>query len=171
MRIVLQSAVREDGAVIGQEIGGVDDPTLHYVVCAKPLLTRLQQILTQTAGFALLVMSKGGRVPMLDVPLVLAAEQLALGSDELDALPVPEPARHQYHHAIQAVAVMRQAIDLLAICMRCGRDDPARAALTQRLRVATEHLRAASQLPGFGMVDLKQACCACHAMPPHTVNL
>jgi hypothetical protein len=171
MRIVRQSAVREDGAVIGQEIGGVDDPTLRYIVSAKPLLTRLQQILTQTAGFALLVMNKGGRVPMLDVPLALAAEQLALGSEELDALPVPEPARHQYHHAIQAVAVMRQAIDLVAICMRCGRDDPARAALTHRLRVATDHLRAASQLPGFGMVDLKQACCACHATPPHTVNL
>jgi hypothetical protein len=158
-------------AVICQDIGAVDDPTLHYIVCAKPLLTRLQQILTQTAGFALLVMNKGGRVPMLDVPLALAAQQLASGSEELRALPVPEPARHHHHHAIQAVAVMRQAIDLVAICMRCGRDDPARAALTHRLRVATEHLRTASQLPGFGMVDLTQACCACHATPPHTANL
>src|SRR5215471_3195039 len=44
-------------AVVCEEIGPVDDPTLNYIVCGKPLLVRLQQILTQTAGFALLVMT------------------------------------------------------------------------------------------------------------------
>jgi hypothetical protein len=156
--------------VVCNEIGAEDDPTLHYIVCGRPLLSRLQQILTQTAGFALLVMSGGGRVSMLDVPLALAAQELASTSEELHALPVPVPARYHYYHAMQAVASIGQAIDLLAVCMRCPRDDPARGALTRRLRVATEHLRAASRLPDFGMVDLQQACCAYHADTPRTVN-
>jgi hypothetical protein len=156
--------------VVCEEIGPVDDPTLHYIVNGKPILIRLQRILTQTAGFALLVMTRGGRVPMLDVPLALAGQELASTSEELHALPVPAPARHHFYHAIQAVASIGQAIDLLAVCMRCARDDPARAALTRRLRVATDHLRAASTLPGFAMVDLQQACCACHADIPRTVN-
>lgn len=156
--------------MVCEEMGPVDDPTLHYIVSGKPLLTRLQQILTQTAGFALLVMTRGGRVPMLDVPLALASQELASTSEELHALAVPAPARHHFYHAIQAVASIGQAMDLLAVCMRCARDDPARAALTRRLRVATEHLRAASRLPGLAMVDLQQACCACHADIPRTVN-
>jgi hypothetical protein len=157
-------------AVVCEEIGPVGDPTLNYIVCGKPLLARLQQILTQTAGFALLVMTRGGRVPMLDVPLALASRELASASEELHALPVPAPARHHFYHAIQAVASIAQAIDLLTVCMRCARDDPARAALTRRLRMATEHLRAASRLLGFAMVDLQQACCAYHADTMRSVN-
>lgn len=156
--------------MVSEEIAPVDDQTLHYIVCGKPLLTRLQQILTQTAGFALLVMTRGERVLMLDVPLALASQELASTSEELHALPVPVAARHHFYHAMQAVISIGQAIDLLAVCVRCARDDPARAALTRGLRVATEHLRAASRLPGFGMVDLQQACCACHADTPRTVN-
>src|SRR5271168_1791696 len=86
--------LREERAVVYEEIGPVDDSTLHHIVCGKPLLTRLQQILTQAAGFALLVMSSGGRVPMLDVPLVLASQELASTAEELRALPVPSSAQH-----------------------------------------------------------------------------
>jgi hypothetical protein len=149
--------------VVCEDLSAVDDSTLHHIVCGKLLLTRLQQILTQAAGFALLVMSSGGRVPMLDVPLVLASQQLASTAEELRVLPVPSSAQHHNYHAVQAIASIGQAIDLLRVCMRCERDDPARAALTRCLRVATEHLRAASRLPGFAMVDLQQACCASHA--------
>jgi hypothetical protein len=157
-------------AVVCQEIGAEEEPTLQYIVGGKPLLTRLQQILTQTAGFALLVMSQGGRVPVLDVPLALANQKLSSTSEELRALPVPARARHHHYHATEAVAAIQQAIDLVAVCMRCARDDPARAALTRRLRMATEHLRAASRLPDFGMVDLRQACCAYHAGAVRLVN-
>ncbi len=155
--------------MVCKEIGPVDESTLRYIASGEPLVTRLQQILTQTAGFALLVMTRGGRVPMLDVPLALAGRELAATSEELHALPVPAPAQHQFYHAIEAVASIRQALDLLAVCMQCARDDPARAALTRRLRVATEHLRTASRLPGFAMVDLQQACCAGHAKIARTV--
>jgi hypothetical protein len=161
---------REDMAVVGQEIGAEDDPTVQYILGGRPLLTRLQQILRQTAGFALLVMSQGGRVPVLDVPLALASQELSSTSAELQALPVPAQARHYYDHAIEAVTAIGQAIDLVAVCLRCARDDPARAVLTRRLRVATEHLRAASRLPSFGMVDLRQACCAYHADTLRAVN-
>jgi hypothetical protein len=162
--------LREDTAVLCQELEAADDSTLHYIVGGKPLLARLQQILTQTAGFSLLVMSRGGRVPMLDVPLAVANRELASTSEELRALPVSERARHHHHHAIEAVASIGQAIDLVAVCMRRAPDDPARAMLTRRLQAATGHLRAASRLPGFGMVDLRHACCACHADAFRTVN-
>jgi hypothetical protein len=97
-------------AVVCQEIGAEDEPTLQYIVDGKPLLTRLQQILTQTAGFALLVMSQGGRVPVLDVPLALATQKLSSTAEELHALAVPPRARHHYCHATEAVAAIRQAI-------------------------------------------------------------
>src|SRR5579872_4810537 len=152
---------RGETAVFCEDIRERDEPMLHYIVGSKPPVTRLQQILTQTAGFALLVMAHGGRVPMLDVPLALAEKELSSTADELRALRVPAPARTHHDHAMEAVAAIEQAIKLVAVCMRCSRDDPARAALTRRLRAATEHLRAASRLlPGFDMVDLRQACCA-----------
>jgi hypothetical protein len=157
-------------AVVGQKIGAEDDPTVQYVLGGRPVLSQLQQILRQTAGFALLVMSQGGRVPMLDVPLALASRELSSTFAELQALPVPVQARRHYHHAIEAVTAIGQAIDLVAVCLRCARDDPARAALTRRLRVATAHLRGASRLPGFGMVDLRQACCAYHADTLGAIN-
>jgi hypothetical protein len=54
----------------------------------------LQQILTQTAGFALLVMSQGGRVPVLDVPLALATQKLsstAEGTSRIGGAPAGAP--------------------------------------------------------------------------------
>ena len=156
--------------MVGQEIGAEDDATVQYILGGSPLLAQLQQILRQTAGFALLVMNQGGRAPVLDAPLAVASQALSSTSAELQALRVPARAGRHYHHAIEAVTAIGQAIDLVAVCLRCARDDPARAALTRRLRVATEHLRAASRLPGFGMVDLRQACCAYHANTLCTVN-
>ncbi len=156
--------------MVCEEIGPFDDPTVHYIVSGKPLLTKLQQVITQTAGFALLVMARGARVPMLDIPLALASRELASTAEELHALRVPASARHHFDHAIQAVESIGHAIELVRVCMRCARDDPARGALTRRLRVATEHLRAASRLPGFAMVDLQQACCACHGNIPRMLN-
>jgi ribosomal protein L40E len=156
--------------VVYRQIDAQDHPTLQYMIGCRPLLTRLRDVLTQAAGFALLVMSQGRRVPMLDVPLALASQELSAVSEELQALPVPRQVRHHYAHAIKAAAGIGQAINLLAVCMRCGSDDPARAALTRCLRVATEHLRAASRLPGFGLVDLRQACCAYHADTLRPIN-
>jgi hypothetical protein len=85
-------------------------------------------------------------------------------------VPVPERARHHHHHAIEAVAAIAQAIDLVAVCMRRAPDDPTRAVLTRCLQTATDHLRAASRLPDFGMVDLRQACCAYHADALRSAN-
>jgi hypothetical protein len=142
----------------------VADPTLQYVVDSRSSHERLRQILAQVAGFSLLVMTNGGRVLMLDVPLAMAGDALTTAGDRLRALQVPRQARHHYHHTIAAAHAVDQAIGLLAQCMRARSDDAARAALTRCLRSATDHLRAASRLlPGFEMVDLRQACCAYHA--------
>jgi hypothetical protein len=142
----------------------VADPTLQYIVDSRLLHDRLRQVLAQIAGFSLLVMSNGDRVPMLDAPLAMAREALTSVAEQLRALHVPAAARHHYHHTTEAAHAVEQAIGLVAHCMRSRIDEAPRAALTRRLRSATDHLRTASRLlPGFEMVDLRQACCAYHA--------
>lgn len=126
----------------------------------------LQRVLTQAAGFALLAMSRGGRVAPPDTPVASARAALAAARAEIDALPVPQAARHHHHHVVAAAAAMAHVLDLLMACLRRRDDDRARADLVRMLRVATDHLRAATRLlPGFAMVDLSQACCAAHAAP------
>jgi hypothetical protein len=142
----------------------VADPTLPYIVDSRLLHDRLRQVLAQIAGFSLLIMSKGDRLPMLDAPLALAREALTSVAEQLRALHVPPAARHHYHHTIEAARAVEQATGLVLHCMRSRRDETQRAALTRCLRSATDHLRMASRLlPGFEMVDLRQACCAYHA--------
>lgn len=126
----------------------------------------LQRVLTQAAGFALLVVSPGRRVALPDTPVATARAALAAARAEIEAGPVPPAARRHHHHVMAAAAAMSDALDLLMACLRCRDDDPARADLVRMLRVATDHLRAATRLlPGFAMVDLSQACCAAHAAP------
>ena len=142
------------------------DRTLHYIVATRPLHERLLQMLTQVAGFSLLVVVPGRSVPMLDAPIALARAALRPAREELDALPVPHQARHHHHHLIAAADALVRSVDLLTDCLRADADDAARAALVRCLRAATDQLRAAARLlPGFEMADLNQACCAAHAGP------
>lgn len=137
---------------------------LQYILNAKPLHERLQRILTQIAGFSLLLMMGGARPPTLDVPVALAADELRLSREQLRALRVPPAASHHYYHIMQAVTAVDRGIDLVWLCLRPHQNDADRAALTRWLRIASEHLRAAGRLlPGFEMVDLRQACCAAHS--------
>lgn len=140
------------------------DRTLQYIIDSRPLHERLQQVLTQVAGFSLLVMTRGERVPMLDGPAVLAREALRSAQAELRSLRVPAAAMHHAQHIQAAAGAVERALDLLIACLRPAADEPTRAALTRCLRLATDHLRAATRLlPGFEMVDFSQACCAAHA--------
>ncbi len=138
--------------------------TLAYVVESRPLHDRLNLILTQAAGYSLLAMTAGREPPMLDAPVALARAELRLARDGLAALRVPGAAAHHFHHVAAAAGAIERSLALLTACPRTRDDELGRAALARCLRVATEHLRAATRLlPGFEMVDARQACCAAHA--------
>lgn len=139
------------------------DALVTYLNAAQPVHRQLQQVLTQVAGYALLVMTRRHRVELLDAPVVGAREALSRVSSELCGMRVPAPARHHHHHMAAAAETVGRSLDALLGCLRHGADDGLRAALTRDLRAATTHLRAVSRLlPGFETVDLSQACCAAH---------
>jgi hypothetical protein len=142
------------------------DPTIRYIVNSQPLHDRLRQVLTQVAGFSLLVMTRGPRVPALEGPLALAAEVFRSTIEQIRALRVPAGANHHHRHMIEAAAAVERSIGLLAGCLRSQSDGDARAALTRCLHDAAEHMRAATRsLPGFEMVDLRQSCCGGQGAP------
>jgi hypothetical protein len=136
------------------------DPTVRYIVHSQPLHDRLGRVLTQVAGFALLVMTRGSRVPMLDGPLALAADAFRSTTEEFQALRAPEGTGHHHLHLAEASSAIGRSIELLTLCLRSQADDTARAALSRSLSAAAGHMRAAARLlPGFEMVDLTQSCC------------
>jgi hypothetical protein len=156
-----------EGSAFGFETGPVAaDPTIRYIVNSQPLHDRLRQILTQVAGFSLLVMTRGSRAPALDGPLAIAADALGSTVEQFRALRVPAAADHHHLHLIEAVGAVERSIDLLTACLRSQEDDDARKALTHCLAVAAGHMRAAARLlPGFEMVDLRQSCCGGRRAP------
>lgn len=146
------------------------DAVITYLNAAQPVHQQLQQVLTQAAGYALLVMTRGHRVALLDAPVAGAERALAQVRVGLGGIRVPARARHHHHHMFSAVEAVGRSLQALLGCLRPGADDRLRAELTRALRAATDHLRAASRLlPGFEMVDLSQACCAVHAGPQATM--
>jgi hypothetical protein len=140
---------------------------LTYIEAAQPLHERLQQILTQAAGYALLIMTRGRRLVFLDAPVVAARAALDDARAQLATLPAPGSAGFHFDHLTQAADALARTLECLGACLRRGADDHARAALSAALRSTTDHLRACTRsLPGFSMVDLTQACCAAHAARP-----
>jgi hypothetical protein len=143
------------------------DPVFAYIDAVQAPHQRFNQLLTQAAGYALLVVTRGKAGALLDAPVTIARDALGDARDDLRAVRVPSGARHHHFHLSAAATAIERSLDLLTICLRPAADDHARAALTQALRAATDHLRATTRLlPGFEMVDLSQACCAAHAPAP-----
>ena len=143
------------------------DPIFAYIDAVQALHQRFNQLLTQASGYALLVLTRGKAVALLDTPVTIACDALEEAQDDLRAVRVPSGARHHHFHLSAAATAIERSLDLLTICLRPVADDLARTALTQALRAATDHLRATTRLlPGFEMVDLSQACCAAHAPAP-----
>ena len=157
----------EDTLVVDRSPRGA---TLAYIEAVQPLYERLQQILTQAAGYALLVMTRGRRLVLLDAPVVGARAALDAADAQLAAVLAPGPARFHFDHMVMATDAIARALECLVTCLRPGADDHARGALSRALRLATDHLRACTRaLPGFAMADLTQACCAVHAARPRLV--
>ena len=143
---------------------------MRYIVASRPLHEQLRQVLTQLAGFALLVMTPGRSPAALDAPVAMAAGALPPIRDAIASLRVPPQARHHHRHLTASADTLARCAVLLVRCLGVNADDAARDALVRGLREATNHLRATTRLlPGFEMADLTQACCAAHAGRPQIV--
>jgi hypothetical protein len=137
---------------------------LGYIQAVQPVHERLQRILTQAAGHSLLVMGRDKSPALLDAPVVAARDALAAACAGLGEVRVPPAARQHHRHTAAASAAIGHALDRLSACLSPAADDRARHELTRMLRAASDHLKAATRLlPGFGLVDLSQACYAPHA--------
>lgn len=140
------------------------DDMVAYIEAMQPLHADLQRVLTQAAGYSLLVLTLGGRVALADVPVIAARGALATVRSQLDGVRVPVSARQHHDHVSAASVAIHRALGFLETCLHSSADDDARGELTRALRIATDHLRVGTKLlPGFELVDLSQACCAAHA--------
>lgn len=143
------------------------EPILHYVGACAEVQTRQRDVLTQLAGFALLMATRRARPPLCPGPLDSAAARAAEAQAMLRALRPPGEAAHHFHHLATAGDALGRAIRLAYRCLRPSSDDRDRDELMRALRTATDHLRTTARLlPGFELVDLRQACCAAHAPAP-----
>ena len=138
--------------------GELDQATARYVVVAEPVFATLRQVLLQATGQALVeALAIEGR-NLQDAPLISAREALAEAMDALRAAPVSPRAAH-YHHHLMAAADTLEGVLSQSRTPRQGR----RGAISQALGQAERQLRTAARLlPGFEMVALGEACCACH---------
>lgn len=142
----------------------LSDAVLAYVSAAGSVQEELQQVLTQAAGFALMIMLRRGQAALCAGPLELARDRMREIADNARALRRPADAAHHRHHLDAAVEALTQTLDTAALCLKPAAGEIEREMLAGRLRAATDHLRAAARiLPGFDWVDLSQSCCAAHA--------
>lgn len=143
------------------------EPTLDYMTACGAVQARIRDVLTQLAGFAFLLVTRPGRSAPPAGQLDLARAEAAALAEELAALRPPGEAAHHFHHVSAAAEALGRSVRLGYACLAAGAGEADRDALMAALRAATDHLRATARLlPGFELVDLRQACCAAHLPPP-----
>lgn len=143
------------------------DPVVRYIADSGEVQDRFRQILTQLAGFALLVATRRAERSVWSGPLDIAENRTADAIERLRALRPPGAARHHFHHLASAGEAIDRSLAAAHACLTARAGEADRDDLMRTLRTATEHLRATTRLlPGFEIVDLSQACCAVHAEAP-----
>jgi hypothetical protein len=147
---------------------GLDELTLSYVLAARPAFDQIRQTSGQLAG--LLLLAAVGLGSAQDHPMftLLLARRDAM-RESLGVLRPPASAEHHHRHLRLAARAVSAAVDA-AECNLHRRDDAMLDAISERLRGANQELQwAAAALPGFAVVDLRQACCASHATFPNNL--
>jgi hypothetical protein len=128
------------------------DPTLAYMA--------------QLAGFALLLATRRSRPSLQPPPIDLAEARAAEAAEMLRGLRPPGEAAHHFHHLAAAADAVGRAVRGALACSTARSDENDRDELLRALGAAAAHLRVTARLlPGFELVDLRQACCAAHAAP------
>jgi hypothetical protein len=137
---------------------------LAYIEASRDVQRLLQQVLTQVAGYSLMLMTSSRRAPQLEGAILMARAAADRASDQARALRAPASAAHHRHHLLKASEATCWAFVAAETCAAPGAGDSDRDGLSRALGQATRHLRATSRLlPGFEMVDFGQACCAMYA--------
>ena len=138
--------------------------TLRYIEESRDVQELLHQILTQMSGFALMLFTRRSGPQLCAGPLDIAAQRMNRARAQLRALRPPSDAAHHFHHLGEATSAIERCVHVGKDCLTAGSDTTDRGELARMLRLAVDHLRMTSRLlPGFSMVDLRQACCAAHA--------
>jgi len=147
--------------------GSTEAAAWAYVNEARPVQQLMSAALTQIAGFALLAMTSSRPLSLAEGALLSAQQASMQAVEAVRALEAPESASHHLHHLRQAAAMLRQGCSSALRCLEPQASQGERDALVRALRATSHHLRAtATLLPGFELVDLRQACCAAHASKP-----
>jgi hypothetical protein len=140
--------------------------TLKYIDECRAVQEQLHQVLTQISGFALVLLTKRSGSSLAAGSLQLVDERMKIAREQFRAIRPASDAAHHFHHLSEAVAAIDRSIGIAYRCLRTIGDARDRDDLTFALREALDHLKATARLlPGFQMVDLRQACCAVHSGP------
>jgi hypothetical protein len=140
----------------------LEDAALRYVLDAQPVFETLKRVTTQLAGFALLQAVGARDAHMQDTPLAQARRALGPALDGLRALKPPSTATHHHRHLSGLAGALEQALAHSEASIVGARREELAQAARPYLDAAISHLRSASRLlPGFEVVSLDQACCAC----------
>jgi hypothetical protein len=150
----------------------LDDPTVAYVLAARPHFENLRDVAAQLAGLLVLAAS-GARSAAPDHPMLQSAEALFQASrDGIRTTRSTERARPHHQHLTQAVDSIEAA--LLAARSRLGRPLADLDSVLAPLRSGYAHLQqAADALPGFELVGFDHACCgrrALDSVPAHPAD-
>jgi len=139
---------------------------MRYMAASGDVQTHFRDVLTQLAGFALLLTTRRAMPSVCPGPLDSAAGRAAEALEMLHALRPPSEAAHHFHHLAAAGDALGRSVGVAYGCLTAASDDGERDEFMRALRAATDHLRTTARLlPGFELVDLRQACCAAHAPP------
>jgi hypothetical protein len=137
---------------------------LGYIEASREVHGLLQQVLTQVAGYSLMLMTSSRSAPQLEGAISMARAAADRAYDQARALRAPAGAVHHQHHLLKASEATCSAFAAAETCAAPGAGDGDRDALSRALRQATRHLQATTRLlPGFEMVDFGQACCAMYS--------
>lgn len=139
----------------------LDDRTLAYVEHAKTVFDRIGRISGQLSGLLILAAS-GARSAQGHPMFALIGEAEAGLAEEMAALRPTGPALHHHRHLSLAARAVARAVEIAGQGLHRW-DAAMMDAMTAALRRANQHLHwATAALPGFAVVDLRQACCAMH---------
>jgi hypothetical protein len=137
-----------------------------YLENSRDVQERLHELLTQLSGFALLGLTKRNAMPLCAGPLDLAETRLRDVRERLRGLrPKGHRAVHHHYHLKQAFDAVERSLTMAFERLRPSAVAKADwSDLTRMLRASLDHLHFTTRLlPGFAMIDLRQACCAAHA--------
>lgn len=144
--------------------GQFDEAILSYIDAARPVQVSLQQVLTQVAGYSLMLMINDKPASRPEGAILIAQAAAKDASEQLQLLAIPASAAHHHHHLLQASEATRWAFVAAQQCAAPEASEGERETLVRALQTASEHLRTTARLlPGFETVDFGQACCAIHA--------